>query len=68
MLAIPLEMVHKWRVAVLYLAGVLAGSLMNALGDPKVTLAGASGGVYALITAYIGTIIMVGLPLSCMVI
>ncbi|XP_036146105.1 rhomboid-related protein 3 isoform X3 [Monomorium pharaonis] len=59
MLGIPLEMVHKWwRVLLIYIAGVLAGSLGTSVSDPTVYLAGASGGVYALITAHVATIIM----------
>ncbi|XP_012548202.1 rhomboid-related protein 2 isoform X1 [Bombyx mori] len=58
-LGVPLEMVHRWwRVVLVYLAGVAAGSLATSLTDPKVYLAGASGGVYALIAAHIATIIM----------
>lgn len=57
-LGIPLEMVHKWRVVLIYLAGVIAGSLGTSISDPKVFLAGASGGVYALITGHLATIIM----------
>ncbi|XP_011313673.1 rhomboid-related protein 2-like [Fopius arisanus] len=56
---IPLEMVHKWwRVLTVYLAGVLAGSIGFSVANPKLFLAGASGGVYALMTAHIATIIM----------
>lgn len=59
-LGIPLEMVHKWwRVLLLYFAGVIAGSLATSITDPRVRLAGASGGVYCLLTAHIATIIMV---------
>ena len=59
MLGIPLEMVHKWwRVLIIYFAGVLAGSLGTSVSDPAVYLAGASGGVYALITAHVATILM----------
>lgn len=59
MLGIPLEMVHKWwRVLLIYIAGVVAGSLGTSVSDPTVYLAGASGGVYALITAHVATIIM----------
>ncbi|XP_076667816.1 rhomboid-4 isoform X3 [Andrena cerasifolii] len=59
MLGIPLEMVHKWwRVLIIYVAGVLAGSLGTSVSDPHVYLAGASGGVYALITAHVATIVM----------
>ena len=58
-LGIPLEMVHRaWRVAVVYLSGVLAGSLWTSLIKPEVFLLGASGGGYALITAHLGTVIM----------
>lgn len=60
LLGVPLEMAHKWwRVILVYFCGVIAGSLASSLMDPKVYLAGASGGVYALITAHVGTIIMV---------
>lgn len=59
LLGVPLEMVHGWwRVVLVYLAGVIAGSLGTSISDPGVYLAGASGGVYALITAHLATIIM----------
>ncbi|XP_018562743.1 rhomboid-related protein 2-like [Anoplophora glabripennis] len=59
LLGIPLEMVHKWwRVLVVYFAGVLAGSLGTSIVDPTVKLAGASGGVYSLVTAHVASIIM----------
>lgn len=58
-LGIPLEMVHQaWRVAAVYLSGVLAGSLWTSVLNSVVFLSGASGGVYALITAHLGTVIM----------
>uniref|UniRef100_T1GRT4 EF-hand domain-containing protein n=1 Tax=Megaselia scalaris TaxID=36166 RepID=T1GRT4_MEGSC len=58
-LGILLELVHHWwRVSLVYLAGVIAGSMGTSLTSPDVFLAGASGGVYALITAHIATIIM----------
>lgn len=59
-LGIPLELVHRWwRVLIIYFAGVLAGSLATSILDPTTKLAGASGGVYAIITAHIAKIIMV---------
>lgn len=62
LLGVPLEMVHRgWRVVLIYLSGVLAGSLATSVTDPSVYLAGASGGVYALITAHVATIIIVSL-------
>ncbi|KAJ9589612.1 hypothetical protein L9F63_017197 [Diploptera punctata] len=59
MLGIALEMVHGWwRVLIVYLAGVLAGSLGTSISDPFVYLGGASGGVYAFIAAHLATICM----------
>lgn len=59
LLGVALELVHHWwRVALVYLAGVAAGSMGTSIHDPRIFLAGASGGVYALITAHIATIIM----------
>lgn len=59
-LGVALELVHHWwRVALVYLAGVAAGSMGTSIVNPHIFLAGASGGVYALITAHIATIIMV---------
>ncbi|KAL5961790.1 Rhomboid-related protein 2 [Taenia solium] len=53
-----LELVHKfWRVGIVYLLGVIAGSLAHSISDPFVALAGASGGCYALIGAHVATII-----------
>ncbi len=47
-----------WRVMLVYLSGVMAGSLWTSVIKPDKFLAGASGGVYALITAHLGTVIM----------
>ncbi|KAM6910531.1 rhomboid-related protein 2 [Xenentodon cancila] len=53
LLGIPLELVHKgFEVGMVYMAGVLAGSLASSIFDPKSALVGASGGVYALIGGY----------------
>ncbi|KAJ8966534.1 hypothetical protein NQ314_003475 [Rhamnusium bicolor] len=58
-LGVPLEMVHKWwRVLTIYFAGVIAGSLTNSITDPMCRLAGASGGVYSLLTAHIACVIL----------
>lgn len=59
-LGIPLEMVHSWwRVLIIYVAGVVAGSLGTSVADPTVYLAGASGGVYALLLAHLASIMLV---------
>ncbi|KAG7153380.1 Rhomboid-related protein 1-like [Homarus americanus] len=56
---VPLEMVHRWwRLLILYVAGVLAGSLAASMFDPKSYLVGASGGCYALIAAHLANIII----------
>lgn len=57
-LGIPLEMVHSWRIIFVYLMGVIAGSLAVSVTDPKVYLAGASGGVYALIAAHVANLVV----------
>ncbi|KAJ8289539.1 hypothetical protein GJAV_G00002470 [Gymnothorax javanicus] len=52
-LGIPLELVHKgFEVGMVYMAGVLAGSLASSIFDPSNALVGASGGVYALMGGY----------------
>ncbi|XP_039367827.1 rhomboid-related protein 2 isoform X1 [Mauremys reevesii] len=58
-LGIPLEMVHKGhRVSLVYLAGVIGGSLASSVCDPLQALVGASGGVYALIGGYFMNILV----------
>lgn len=58
-LGVLLEMVHKfWRVGIVYILGVIAGSLANSVFDPYVYLVGASGGCYALIGAHFAIILM----------
>ncbi|XP_006031967.1 rhomboid-related protein 2 [Alligator sinensis] len=58
-LGIPLEMVHKGhRVGLVYLAGVIGGSLASSVFDPMRALVGASGGVYALIGGYFMNILV----------
>ncbi|XP_046547424.1 rhomboid-related protein 2-like isoform X3 [Haliotis rubra] len=54
---LPLEIVHKWwRVMVVYLCGVIAGSLAHSVTDHSVALVGASGGVYALLGAHLAAV------------
>ncbi|XP_041068018.1 rhomboid-related protein 2 [Carcharodon carcharias] len=52
-LGIPLELVHKGhRVGLVYLSGVIGGSLASSIFDPQLGLVGASGGGYALMGGY----------------
>ncbi|XP_072379847.1 rhomboid-related protein 2-like [Diabrotica undecimpunctata] len=58
-LGIPLEMVNKWwRVLLIYFLGGIAGSLAHSIIDGEIRLGGASGGVYALMTAHLAQVIM----------
>lgn len=53
LLGIALEMVHKgFEIGMVYMAGVIAGSLASSIFDPLSALVGASGGVYALMGGY----------------
>ncbi|CAL4244543.1 unnamed protein product [Meganyctiphanes norvegica] len=59
LVGLPLEMVHgSARVACLYLAGVVAGSLGTSVFDAEVYLVGASGGVYALLAAHLANVLV----------
>ncbi|CAH8457650.1 unnamed protein product [Schistosoma turkestanicum] len=58
-LGLLLELVHKfWRVGLVYLLGVISGSLANSVTDSFSLMGGASGGCYALIGAHLATVIM----------
>ncbi|XP_030074932.1 rhomboid-related protein 2 [Microcaecilia unicolor] len=59
LLGIPLELVHKGhRIGLVYLAGVIGGSLASSIFDPHLGLVGASGGVYALMGGYFMNVIV----------
>ena len=54
----PLEMSHgSRRVMFVYIFGVISGSLATSVFDHTVFLAGASGGIYALVTGNFSFII-----------
>ena len=62
LLGIPLEFMHgSWRLIVVYLAGVLSGSVGHVNFETSF-LGGASGGVYAMITAHVASLLMVRFP------
>ncbi len=55
----PLEMVHgSRRIIFIYLSGVLSGSVSASIFDSSVHLAGAGGGVYALLSGHVSNIIL----------
>ncbi|XP_062575864.1 protein rhomboid-like isoform X1 [Saccostrea cucullata] len=59
LVGLPLEMVHgSGRVMIVYISGVLAGSLGTSVFDTKAYLAGASGGVYSLLAAHLANIML----------
>ncbi|XP_005101581.2 rhomboid-related protein 3 [Aplysia californica] len=56
---LPLEMVHgPCRIALIYLAGILAGSLGTSVFDMDAFLVGSSGGVYALLAAHLANVLL----------
>lgn len=61
LLGIPLELVHKfWRIGLIYILGGISGALsfFAFYQNHSVYLAGASGGVYALLSAHIANVII----------
>nr|XP_022920405.1 protein rhomboid-like isoform X2 [Onthophagus taurus] len=59
LLGSPLEVHYGWwPVSVVYCCGVISGSLGSSVTDSSAWLTGASGGVYALLTAHIVSIII----------
>lgn len=59
LIGLPLEMVHgSTRLGIIYLTGVVAGSLSTSIFDPHTILVGASGGVYALLTAHLANVLL----------
>ncbi|XP_078478981.1 rhomboid-related protein 1-like [Lampetra fluviatilis] len=66
LLGVPLEMAHGTvPVLALYLAGVLAGSLVSSVIDMSAPLVGASGGVYALLSAHLTHVVLHWSDVSC---
>uniref|UniRef100_A0A671LG68 rhomboid protease n=1 Tax=Sinocyclocheilus anshuiensis TaxID=1608454 RepID=A0A671LG68_9TELE len=59
MIGVPLEMVHGvLRISLLYMAGVVAGSLTVSITDMRAPVVGGSGGVYALCSAHLANVVM----------
>jgi membrane associated rhomboid family serine protease len=54
-----LELVHKWRIPIIYLGSAVGGSLMHSLLNGGVRMYGASGGVFGLIGARIAEIVLI---------
>ncbi|XP_073915863.1 rhomboid-related protein 1 isoform X3 [Castor canadensis] len=66
MIGVPLEMVHGLlRISLLYLAGVLAGSLTVSITDMRAPVVGGSGGVYALCSAHLANVVMNWAGMRC---
>ncbi|XP_050501727.1 rhomboid-related protein 1-like isoform X2 [Diabrotica virgifera virgifera] len=58
LIGIPLEMVHSWRVVVIYIAGAFGGCLTHSVLDRKTYLVGGSGGTFSFFTAHIAAVIL----------
>lgn len=60
LVGVPLEMVHgALRIGLVYVCGVLAGSLAVSVTDMTAPVVGSSGGVYALVSAHLANVVMV---------
>ena len=58
-LGILMEMVHgSLRIALIYLTGVITGSLSSSVFSPGVHLLGGSGGCYSLLGAHLATLVL----------
>jgi len=59
LVGLALEMSNSWwRVGLVYVLGVIAGSLATSVLNPGTFLAGASGGVYAIACAHLAAILL----------
>ncbi|XP_042570676.1 rhomboid-related protein 1-like isoform X2 [Cyprinus carpio] len=66
MIGVPLEMVHGiLRISLLYMAGVIAGSLTVSITDMRAPVVGGSGGVYALCSAHLANVVMNWAGMKC---
>ncbi|XP_018091039.1 rhomboid-related protein 3 isoform X3 [Xenopus laevis] len=66
LVGVPLEMVHgALRISFVYIAGILAGSLAVSVADMSAPVVGASGGVYALVSAHLANIVMNWSGMKC---
>ncbi|XP_046362221.2 rhomboid-related protein 2-like [Haliotis rufescens] len=58
LICFPLEIVFSfWRIAILYIIGVMSGSLLHSISDHKTSLVGGSGGTYCILAAHFGAMI-----------
>jgi membrane associated rhomboid family serine protease len=54
-----MELMHKWRIPIIYLGSAVGGCLMHSLLNGGVIMCGASGGVFGLIGARIAAIVLI---------
>lgn len=59
LLGVPLEMVHSWRLILIYLVGGILGCITHSVFSARALLVGSSGGVYSFFTAHLATVILV---------
>ncbi|XP_058635748.1 rhomboid-related protein 3 isoform X6 [Onychostoma macrolepis] len=66
LVGVPLEMVHgALRIGLVYVCGVLAGSLAVSVTDMTAPVVGSSGGVYALVSAHLANVVMNWSGMKC---
>ncbi|KAK0417958.1 hypothetical protein QR680_013298 [Steinernema hermaphroditum] len=57
-LGLPLELVHQWRIAIVYFLSGIFGCMLMAVTSPTTYVAGASGGVYGLLAAHVSDLFL----------
>ncbi|CAB3403281.1 unnamed protein product [Caenorhabditis bovis] len=57
-IGVPLELVYKWRIYILYIAGVFSGTLLSLTLDPGVFLIGGSAGSFCILTSHLLTLVL----------
>ncbi|TKR68033.1 hypothetical protein L596_024082 [Steinernema carpocapsae] len=57
-LGVPLELVHQWRLGIVYFASGIFGCMLMAVTSPTTYVAGSSGGVYGLLAAHVSDLII----------
>ncbi|KAM7394087.1 hypothetical protein PAMP_020907 [Pampus punctatissimus] len=66
LVGVPLEMVHgALRIGLVYMCGVLAGSLAVSVTDMTAPVVGSSGGVYALVSAHLANVVINWSGMKC---
>ncbi|KAJ8958523.1 hypothetical protein NQ318_002318 [Aromia moschata] len=58
LIGVPLEIVHSWRVLVIYAVGAIGASMLHGIFEKQAGLVGGSAGIYAFFTAHIAVVLL----------